>query len=184
MNTKRNAWLLVVLGALVVGLSLGSLINGGSPQPEAPSDEVHSHQEGERYTCSMHPQINQPEPGSCPICGMALIPAATTAATADQSSVVALSASAQELAQIQTVILGATTDAQSTQLLSGTVEVNEDLKKLQTAQFDGRIERLLVTSDGQYIRKGQELAVVYSASVLEAQQELLTAAKLKAEQPK
>ena len=62
MNTKRNAWLLVVLGALVVGLSLGSLFNGGSPQPEAPSDEVHSHQEGERYTCSMHPQINQPEP--------------------------------------------------------------------------------------------------------------------------
>lgn len=184
MNTKRNAWLLVVLGALVVGLSLGSLINGGSPQPEAPSDEVHSHQEGERYTCSMHPQINQPEPGSCPICGMALIPAATDAATADQSAVVALSASAQELAQIQTVVLGSTTDAQSTQLLSGTVEINEDLKKLQTAQFDGRIERLLVTSDGQYIQKGQELAVVYSASVLEAQQELLTAAKLKAEQPK
>ena len=29
MNTKRNAWLLVVLGALVIGLSLGSLINGG-----------------------------------------------------------------------------------------------------------------------------------------------------------
>lgn len=172
MNTKRNAWLLVVLGALVVGFSLGSLINGGSPEPEAPSDEAHSHQEGERYTCSMHPQINQPEPGSCPICGMALISAATTAAPADQSAVVALSASAIEMAQIQTVILGATTDAQSTQLLSGTVEVNEDLKKLQTAQFDGRIERLLVTSDGQYIRKGQELAVVYSASVLEAQQDV------------
>ena len=24
------------------------------------------------YTCSMHPQIRQAEPGSCPICGMAL----------------------------------------------------------------------------------------------------------------
>lgn len=183
MNTKRNAWLLVVLGALVVGLSLGSLFNGGSPQPEASSDEVHSHQEGERYTCSMHPQINQPEPGSCPICGMALIPAETTAAATEAPTVVALSDTAQALAQIQTVILGTTTDAQSTQLLSGTVEVNEDLKKLQTAQFDGRIERLLVASEGQNIRKGQELAKVYSSTVLEAQQELLTAAKLKDQQP-
>ena len=27
------------------------------------------------WTCSMHPQIMQPEPGDCPICGMDLIPA-------------------------------------------------------------------------------------------------------------
>ena len=26
------------------------------------------------YTCPMHPQIVQPNPGSCPICGMALEP--------------------------------------------------------------------------------------------------------------
>ena len=27
------------------------------------------------WTCSMHPQIMQPEAGDCPICGMDLIPA-------------------------------------------------------------------------------------------------------------
>src|SRR5262245_28523571 len=27
---------------------------------------------GDIYTCPMHPQIVRPEPGSCPICGMAL----------------------------------------------------------------------------------------------------------------
>jgi membrane fusion protein, copper/silver efflux system len=26
------------------------------------------------WTCSMHPQIQQPDPGSCPICGMELVP--------------------------------------------------------------------------------------------------------------
>ncbi len=31
------------------------------------------------YTCPMHPQIVQPKPGSCPICGMALEPKAFTA---------------------------------------------------------------------------------------------------------
>ena len=30
--------------------------------------------EGTLYTCPMHPQIRQPTPGSCPICGMALEP--------------------------------------------------------------------------------------------------------------
>ncbi|TAK98218.1 MAG: heavy metal translocating P-type ATPase [Rhodospirillaceae bacterium] len=31
------------------------------------------------YTCPMHPQIRQPGPGSCPICGMALEPVTVTA---------------------------------------------------------------------------------------------------------
>lgn len=183
MNKKISGLVLLVMGALVIGLSLGYLLNEGSIKPEAQSEDTHMHQKGESYTCSMHPQVNQPEPGSCPICGMALIPAETTTAATDESSVVALSDTAQALAQIQTVILGTSTDAQSTQLLSGTVEVNDDLKKLQTAQYDGRIERLLVASEGQNIRKGQVLAKVYSSTLLEAQQELLTAAKLKNQQP-
>ncbi|UVC06852.1 copper-translocating P-type ATPase [Rhizobium sp. TH2] len=37
--------------------------------------------EGTIYTCPMHPQIRQPGPGNCPICGMALEP---EIATADQ----------------------------------------------------------------------------------------------------
>jgi Cu+-exporting ATPase len=32
------------------------------------------------YTCPMHPEIVRPEPGSCPICGMALEPRTVTAA--------------------------------------------------------------------------------------------------------
>src|SRR6185503_6132161 len=34
--------------------------------------------EGVIYTCPMHPQIRQPGPGSCPICGMALEPLVAT----------------------------------------------------------------------------------------------------------
>src|SRR6185503_4879933 len=33
---------------------------------------------GTIYTCPMHPEIRQPGPGSCPICGMALEPEAPT----------------------------------------------------------------------------------------------------------
>ncbi|MCT4475496.1 YHS domain-containing protein, partial [Bosea spartocytisi] len=34
--------------------------------------------EGTIYTCPMHPQIRQPGPGNCPICGMALEPEIAT----------------------------------------------------------------------------------------------------------
>ena len=37
--------------------------------------------DGTIYTCPMHPQIRQPGPGSCPICGMALEPEVATADT-------------------------------------------------------------------------------------------------------
>ena len=36
---------------------------------------------GTIYTCPMHPEIRQPGPGSCPICGMALEPEIVTAET-------------------------------------------------------------------------------------------------------
>lgn len=39
-----------------------------APQPAAPASQ------GAEYTCPMHPQIRQPTPGNCPICGMTLEP--------------------------------------------------------------------------------------------------------------
>ncbi|HZJ05509.1 MAG TPA: copper-translocating P-type ATPase [Nocardioidaceae bacterium] len=36
---------------------------------------------GVEYTCPMHPEIRQPGPGACPICGMALEPVVVTADT-------------------------------------------------------------------------------------------------------
>jgi Cu+-exporting ATPase len=35
------------------------------------------------YTCPMHPEIRSPQPGSCPKCGMALVPVAGTVDTDD-----------------------------------------------------------------------------------------------------
>ncbi len=42
-------------------------------KPRAPAPTPPA-QPGVIYTCPMHPQIQQPKPGSCPICGMALEP--------------------------------------------------------------------------------------------------------------
>jgi Cu+-exporting ATPase len=40
---------------------------GGRPEPQPVP-------KGTQYTCPMHPEIVRPEPGFCPICGMALEP--------------------------------------------------------------------------------------------------------------
>jgi len=49
-----------------------------SGQSKARNDEIKP-PDGAIYTCPMHPEIRQNGPGSCPICGMALEPLATTA---------------------------------------------------------------------------------------------------------
>ncbi|PND69252.1 heavy metal-binding domain-containing protein, partial [Escherichia coli] len=44
-------------------------LSAGTSQPAPPPTS-----EGTTYTCPMHPEIRQPVPGNCPICGMALEP--------------------------------------------------------------------------------------------------------------
>src|SRR5690242_21841858 len=46
--------------------------------PKAPAEPM---PEGTIYTCPMHPEVRQPGPGSCPICGMALEPEMPSADT-------------------------------------------------------------------------------------------------------
>ena len=68
--------LVVILLACVAGYLVG---NGTSSEAPAKIDHAHDATEGETvWTCSMHPQIRLPQPGACPICGMDLIPAAST----------------------------------------------------------------------------------------------------------
>jgi P-type Cu+ transporter len=45
---------------------------------EAPLPPPKHDDEGTIYTCPMHPEVRQPGPGSCPICGMALEPEMTS----------------------------------------------------------------------------------------------------------
>ncbi len=44
----------------------------------APTATMAPAKRGARYTCPMHPQVVRDAPGSCPICGMALVPIAGT----------------------------------------------------------------------------------------------------------
>ena len=69
---KKNV---IYLGILAFGMLLGWLLFGGSSNNESEHSHDQIAEANQMWTCSMHPQIMQPEPGDCPICGMDLIPA-------------------------------------------------------------------------------------------------------------
>lgn len=174
--------ILIYIGILIFGLILGYLFFG-SDSGEASGDHDHETSEAESmWTCSMHPQIMQPEPGDCPICGMDLIPAENSSEGLEANQF-SLTDNAMKLANIQTTIVGKGSGLEGKVSLSGKIEINEDKKAVMPAHFNGRIEKLYVNTVGDRVKRGQIVASVYSPELVAAQQELITAAKLKNSQP-
>src|SRR5690554_56873 len=178
---KKN--IIFIALALVIGLLGGYLIFGGS----STGSDNHAHAEeaaaDQMWTCSMHPQIMQPEPGDCPICGMDLIPAEAGAEGLSPNEI-KMTKNAMALANIQTTVVGnASEEDENTMVLSGKIMPNEEANAVQASYFEGRIERLNVNFTGENVRKGQLLATIYAPALVAAQQELLTAASMKESQP-
>lgn len=173
----------VYIAVLAVGLLLGWVLFGGANAKEKEHDHTEQEARNQKWTCSMHPQIMQPEAGDCPICGMDLIPAEVGAEglAADQFK---LTKNAMALANIQTSVVRNATSTNNTVKLSGKIVENEEANVVQVSYFSGRIEQLNVSSTGEKIQKGQLLATIYSPELYTAQQELITATSLKESQPK
>jgi Cu(I)/Ag(I) efflux system membrane fusion protein len=175
---------------LLAGLFLGWLIFSGNNGEQASQktvavEEAHDHgAEPTIWTCAMHPQIRMDEPGDCPICGMDLIPLKTTGsgdASIDPDAI-QLSAEAAALANVQTTVVSRQNPVKEVQLY-GTIQVDERLSQSQTSHVSGRIEKLFVSFTGESVRRGQPIATIYSPELLNAQQELIEAAKMKDLQP-
>ncbi|KOY52227.1 Efflux transporter, RND family, MFP subunit [Polaribacter dokdonensis DSW-5] len=161
---------------------MGWFIFGGSSNKALDHKHDAISETNQLWTCSMHPQIMQPEPGDCPICGMDLIPAESSAdgLLADQFK---LTENAMALANIQTTTVGKGNVEGNTIKLSGKIAENEEANAVQVSYFAGRIESLNVSFTGEEVSKGQLLATIYSPELYAAQQELITAASSKELQP-
>lgn len=127
------------------------------------------------YTCPMHPQIVQNEPGTCPICHMDLVPRSVQGA----GMVISEDLAFLLKPTTGTVLAGiATTSPQRKALdLSLTFDglITYDPRQVYSvpARIGGRIERLYVQYNFQPVRKGQKLLELYSPDLVTAQQELL-----------
>lgn len=125
----------------------------------------------EYYTCSMHPQIMQNEPGTCPICHMDLIVVKRTNTAADEIS---LNDEQIRLGNIQT-------DTMRNGMIGDkvilTATLNTDERKLNSinARIMGRIDRLYFKNIGDYVSSGARLYDLYSEELNNAKQEYIAA---------
>lgn len=183
-----NKNVIYLIFAVLIGLFAGWLLFGttsnSSSENKTSKEEKHSMEEhsSEIWTCSMHPQVRQPEPGDCPICGMDLIPAESSA-TGLAPNEFKMTENAMALANIQTTVIGEMSSSNSSIELSGKIKANDDKAATQPAHFNGRVDQLYVTSVGETVRKGQAVAKIYSPELVAAQQELITAYRIKDAQP-
>ena len=187
MNRKT---IITAIVTLVVGLLLGWLIFGGSETEPAAghlhdaelTEETLSASEAETWTCSMHPQVRQPEPGDCPICGMDLIPLDDEEDKGLDPNAISMSPTAMQLANIQTAVVGHMDPVKKVRM-NGKIQSDERLVYSQSSHIPGRIEQLMVNFTGEYVQEGQVIASIYSPDLVTAQEELFEAQKIRVKQP-
>ena len=124
----------------------------------------------------MHPNVQLPESGQCPICFMDLIPLESESGSL-QPNQLSMSESAMKLASIET-IPAAYGIAKMEIQLSGKVEYDESRIRNITAWVPGRLERMFVDYTGITVNKGDHMMELYSPEVYTAQEELIQARKL------
>lgn len=131
---------------------------------------------GITYTCPMHPQVEVIGPGSCPICGMDLVPQ-SGAVTGE----VVLNEDLDFLLQPVTGTVVSAIETVQPERDEKTIRstfpgvISYDTRNEYTipARFGGRIEELYVEYNFQPVRKGQKLLEIYSPELLTNQRELL-----------
>ena len=184
MNITKKQYLTYAI-ILLTGIILGWLFFGGSSAVQNEQSE-HNHEQvtnqaGEQvWTCSMHPSVRQDSPGSCPICGMDLIPASTEEQGNDYSMV--MTEASIQLANIQTAPVVRERPTREIHL-PGRVELDERKISYVTAHFEGRIRDVKIDFTGAPIRKGDVMATIYSPELVSAQRELLQAVQVQERNP-
>ncbi len=172
----------IATATLIVGLLAGWLIFGGSGSVKT-HDRASQQINGETvWTCSMHPQIRQNEPGDCPICGMDLIPLDNDQNADIDPNAISMSPTAMQLASVSTAIAGKMNPVKQVRL-NGKLQADERLVYSQSSHIPGRIEKLLLNFTGEFVTKGQAIAYVYSPELVTAQEELFEAQKIAESQP-
>jgi membrane fusion protein, copper/silver efflux system len=164
---------------LLVGLVIGSTLLNRSTAPHDDEDGIRAADASDTdaeaviWTCSMHPQIRQPAPGNCPICGMTLIPIQTSDDVASgELTRLSVSERAAALMGVQ-VWPVERLDVAGDVRLSGTIGYDETQVHDVVVRTEGQIERLYVNFENAAVSRGQRLADVYSPAIVAASQELL-----------
>ena len=126
-----------------------------------------------KYVCPMHPQIVRDEAGSCPICGMALVPKMIDSGAGKRPTV-----------EISNAIINSmgvrTQPAANTTLWKyietvGRIDYDETRLAHVHPRAEGWMETLELNAEGEPVRNGQLIGRLYSEEILSAQVDFLIA---------
>jgi len=185
--TKVNIGVLVFLLGCIVLLGLAvrkqrdqidMLLSAGYQFPEKAAEEEYI------YIDLMHPWVTSDHPGTCPICGMELVKVTGEEARKMQEAVkegvVQVSAPPVKrvLANVELTKVEELEWSEKLPVAGSVTTPTEAVSKL-ASWVEGRIDKLYVERVGDFVRKGQKIMEIYSPTLVQAQEEFLTALKTK-----
>lgn len=169
MTTRGKV--VVALGVLVLLVAAVVAWNGRTPAEKT----------SQKWTCPMHPQIVMDHPGSCPICGMDLVPVGSRSASHPTSpsgvagqGLVHLDATRRQLIGVRTASVELAPFTRTIRAV-GRVSYDETRLRHVHTKIDGYVEHLFANATGESVRRGQPLLEIYSPELLASQQEFLVA---------
>ncbi|MDH5601346.1 MAG: efflux RND transporter periplasmic adaptor subunit, partial [Gammaproteobacteria bacterium] len=125
------------------------------------------------YVCPMHPQIIRDKPGSCPICGMDLV-LKEVEQNQEEGVVIKISPAVENNMGVRTARVKKGKLWRRIDTV-GYVDFDENKISHIHLRTKGWIEKLLVKSEGERVKKGQLLFEVYSPELVNAQEEYIQA---------
>jgi Cu(I)/Ag(I) efflux system membrane fusion protein len=164
-----------ILIVLVIGVGIGVVASRWSSEPEtaAMSDTAPAERKILYWKAPMDPDFRRDEPGKSPM-GMDLVP--VYASDSSDASIVSIDPRVVNN-------LGVRTAAAQHGVLSRRIETvgyvgyDEDTLRHIHMRVDGWIESLAITATGDAVTKGQTLFELYSPTLVNAEEEYLTALK-------
>jgi len=172
-QAATKAWLTLLVALLLVLVAAGCSqqpdeIDGSAQQTDAEMSAEHARKHLDpNYVCPMHPQIVRDAVGTCPICGMALVEKMLEPASSERPEV-ALNATVVQNLGVRTASVkrGKLWKYIRTQ---GTVAYDDDRILHVHPRAPGWIENLYVETEGERVKRGDDLADYFSPAVLRAQ---------------
>lgn len=169
---------LVALG-LVAGVG-GTLLLRPAPKHDHEHEAAASATAPKKqmYQCPMHPQIIQDHAGTCPICGMDLVPMeeAGSGQGIEGHAAITIDHERQQLIGLRTEKAAEGTVSGELRAL-GRVAIDETRVRKVNVKVEGFVERLFVDFVGKPVAKGQPLFSLYAPEFVSAQREYLLALK-------
>src|SRR6056297_2406182 len=175
---RRKLWIAQAAGFVLLGALAALWFSGNSSEPNARPDSVvavsgEAEAKPTLWTCSMHPQIRRDGPGSCPICGMDLVPVKESAGGV---RTVSISPEIKSLMNVQVSPVRRQYVTAEVRMV-GKIEYDETRLAHITAWVPGRLERMFVDFTGIRVNKGDHMVQIYSEELYTAQEELIATSR-------